>query len=122
MSDQIFVHGMEFEGRHGVSDEERSMPQLIEVDVEVGLDLRAAGKSDDLAQTVDYGEVFEVCRAQVEQRSYHLLEGIAEAIAADILARFERIDSAAVRVRKPGVPIDGVVEYAGVRVERSRSS
>ena len=121
MSDTIFLRSMEFEGRHGVSDEERADAQVIEVDIEYELDLRPAGTSDDLAQTVSYADVFEMCRAQVEDHSYHLLEAIGESIARDVLARDARIDRVAVTVRKPGVPIDGVLELAGVRLERSRS-
>jgi 7,8-dihydroneopterin aldolase/epimerase/oxygenase len=120
MSDRIQLQAMEFEGRHGVGDEERSEPQLIEVDVEMRLDLRAAGTADDLDQTVDYGAAFERCRLIVEARSFHLLEGIAEAVASDLLSQFGRVESVLVRVRKPGVPIDGVLEYAGVEIERSR--
>jgi dihydroneopterin aldolase len=120
MSDRILLHGMAFEGAHGVSDEERADPQIIEMDVEVSLDLSAAGKSDELAQTVNYADVFEVCRDHVEERSYRLLEAIGEAVATDLLARFAAVESASVTVRKPGVPIDGVLEYAGVRIERER--
>ena len=121
MSDTIFLRGMEFEGRHGQSDEERAEEQVIEVDVEVGVDLRPAGTSDDLGQTVNYADVFEICRAQVEQHSYHLLEAIAEHICTDVLSMDARVERVAATVRKPGVPIDGVLEHAGVRIERSRS-
>ncbi len=120
MSDRIFLHDMQFEGRHGVGEEERSVTQVIQLDVEVTLDLRDAGKADDLEQTVDYGEIFERCRAIIEERSFHLLEGIAEAVAADLLDSFTRVESVLVRVKKPGVPIDGVLEYAGVEIERTR--
>lgn len=111
---------MEFEGRHGVGDEERADLQSFELDVELTLDLREAGTSDDLEQTVDYSTVFERCRTIVEERSFHLLEGIAEAVAADLLSGFPRLESVIVRVRKPGVPIDGVLDYAGVEIQRSR--
>ena len=121
MSDHVFLQGMEFEGRHGVSEAERAEPQVIEIDVDIEADLRPAGTSDDLARTVDYSMVFEICRAQVEEHIYHLLEGLGEAIAADVLARFEKAERVVVTVRKPGVPLDGVVEYAGVRLERARA-
>jgi 7,8-dihydroneopterin aldolase/epimerase/oxygenase len=120
MADHVYLHGMVLEGRHGVTDEERAEPQPIEVDVELGLDLRPAGTSDELARTVDYGAVFDVCREVVEQRSFHLLEGLAEALAADILARFARVEHVSVRAKKPGVPLDGIVEHAGVAIERER--
>ena len=120
MSDRIFLHQMQFEGRHGVEDEERSAPQLIELDVEMILDLGAAGRSDDLEQTVNYSAAFERCRAIVEEGSFHLLEGIAEAVAADLLSSFPLLESVVVRARKPGVPIDGVLEFAGVEIGRTR--
>jgi 7,8-dihydroneopterin aldolase/epimerase/oxygenase len=120
MSDRIFLHEMSFVGRHGVTDEERAEPQQIDVDVEVALDLAPAGRSDDLADTVDYGSMYELCREIVEQRSFRLLEGIAEAIAGQLLGRFERLESVTVRVRKPGLPIEGQLEHAGVTIERSR--
>ena len=120
MTDRIFLRAMEFEGRHGVGDAERAEPQTIELDVELTLDLRGAGSTDDLEQTVSYSTVFEHCRAIVEERSFHLLEGIADAVASDLLSGFPRIESVLVRVRKPGVPIDGVLESAGVEIERKR--
>lgn len=119
MSDWIVLRGMEFEGHLGYSDEERADAQVIEIDVELGLDLRPAGATDDLEQTVNYARVFDICRAQVEQHSHRLLEAIAENVASDVLAYDARIRTVVVEVRKPGVPIDGVLEHAGVRIERS---
>jgi dihydroneopterin aldolase len=112
---------MEFEGRHGVSDEERATPQAIILDIEVEADLRQAGTTDDLDKTVDYAALFEICRARVEDHSYRLLEAIGEGVAADILARFDAAERVVVTVLKPGVPIDGVLDSAGVVIERSRS-
>ena len=122
MADRILLADMAFFGRHGQSNEERSAEQEIDVDVELEVDLRPAGASDDLGQTVNYSRVFDACREIVETRSFHLLEAIAEAIATRLLADFERIDAVTVRVRKPGVPIDGRLEYAGVVIERRRTA
>ena len=80
VSDRIVLRGMEFEGRHGFSDEERADAQVIELDIELELDLRPAGTTDDLEKTVNYARVFEICRAQVEDHSYRLLEAIGENI------------------------------------------
>jgi dihydroneopterin aldolase len=120
VSDAIYLRAMEFEGSHGVGDDERSEPQTIELDVEVRTNLAAAGGSDDLAQTIDYSALFEICRIRAEEHSYHLLEALGEAVASDILDRFPAAQSVVVDVRKPGVPIDGVLDHAGVRIERSR--
>ena len=121
MSDAIFLRSMEFEGHHGVSDDERAEAQVIELDVEYELDLRPAGTSDELVQTVSYSDIFQICRTQVEEHSYHLLEALGEAVARDVLAHDQRIERVVVTVRKPGVPIDGVLDHAGVRLERGRS-
>lgn len=121
MSDHIQLANMNFDVRIGAGDGERAEPQTIEIDVDMTLDLRSAGESDDLSKTVDYGAVFEICRATAEGRAFHLLEGLAEAVAAEILAGHSAVQSVAVSVRKPGVPIDGVLDYAGVKIERSRN-
>jgi dihydroneopterin aldolase len=121
MSDQIHLHGMVFDGHVGVPDEERAVAQPIEVDVELMLDLSPAGTSDDLAATVDYGLVYAACRELVESRSFHLLEAVAESLAAELLRRFAPVEALVVHARKPGVPIDGEIEHAGVCIERRRS-
>ena len=68
MADRIVLANMDFEAHVGAPRSERSELQPIEVDVEMTPDLRAAGQADDLAQTIDYGDVFELCRGLVEER------------------------------------------------------
>ncbi|HSH21620.1 MAG TPA: dihydroneopterin aldolase [Candidatus Caenarcaniphilales bacterium] len=121
MTDRIYLHGMIFEGRHGVTDEERELPQQMEVDVDLTVDLRAAGESDDVARTVDYADVFEVCRRVVEEQSFHLLERIGEALVGGILGGFPAVDRVAVDVKKSGPPLAGMLEHAGVHIERTRT-
>ena len=121
MTDRIILADMAFFGRHGVSEEERGEEQEIDVDVELEADLSRAGASDDLADTVNYSRVFAACREVVEGQSFKLLEAIAEAIATRVLADFQPVQAITVRVRKPGVPIDGRLEYAGVTIERRRA-
>ena len=111
---------MEFQAHVGVGDDERAERQVIAVDVEIVVDLRPAGVSDDLEQTVDYGDVFKRCRQVVETRSFSLLEAVAEHIATEVLDGFGRVEAITVRVRKPGVPIDGILDHAEVEIHRSR--
>ena len=120
MADRIVLSGMEFEARVGADDDERAERQAILVDVEMTVDLRSAGQADDLAQTVDYADAFRRCREIADGSTFNLLEALAEAIAAELLAAFANVESVRVGVRKPGVPIDGVLEFAGVDIERSR--
>lgn len=120
MSDRIVLHDMRFLGRHGVEEAERLTPQPFGVDVEIAADLEPAGRSDDLARTVDYGKVFAVCRDVVEGRSFRLIEALAEAIADEIIATFGAA-RVIVRVRKLEPPIVGTLAWAGVEVIRTRA-
>jgi dihydroneopterin aldolase len=120
VTDHIALVNMRFEGRHGVTDEERSAAQPFEVDIELFLDLRPAGLADDLSRTVDYREVFSICRDVVEGPSIQLIEAVAETIAARILAAFESaaISEVVVRVRKPKAPLPGELDGAAVEIRR----
>jgi dihydroneopterin aldolase len=119
MTDRILLHDIRVDGRHGVGDEERAVPQPFEVDVELVRDLREAGRTDDLARTIDYSVVDEIVRDVVANRSFKLLETIAETIAGGILAAFP-VDEVVVRVRKPAVRLTGPIGYSGVEIRRSR--
>ena len=120
MTDRIALVNMRFEGRHGVDEDERARPQPFEVDVELYLDLRPAGLADDLARTVDYRDVFSICRDVVEGPSIQLLEAIAESIATRVLADFRAaaVSEVVVRVRKPNVPLPGDLDSASVEIRR----
>ena len=121
MTDRIVLANMRFQGRHGVYEHERLNPQPFEVDVEILMPLRPAGVDDDLDQTIDYGKVYEAVRQIVEQRSFLLLEALAETIAQDVLTGFD-VPEVGVRVRKPKVQLSGPLDYAGVEIWRQRSS
>ena len=120
--DEILLEGMLFYGYHGVNPEEQALGQRFIVDVAVAADLRDAGRSDDVSQTISYSEVFRLVRPLVEQQRYDLLEALAEAIAAAILTGFARASGVTVTVRKPGVAIKGsILDAAGVRIRRQRT-
>ncbi len=123
MSDRIVLANMRFDGRHGVEDDERARPQPFEVDLEIGLDLRAAGLTDDLGRTVDYGDLFEICRSVVEGPSRRLIESLAEAIARQVLDRTvdRGVEEVVVRVRKPQAPLPGRLDHAAVEITRRRA-
>ncbi len=120
MSDRVVLAGMAFQARHGVNDWEKVEAQRFEVDVELLLDVRAAGVRDDLAQTVDYRHVYEITSHVVETRTFDLIEALAETIASELLAQHGQVGEVVVRVRKPEVRLGGPLEYAGVEVRRAR--
>lgn len=119
MKDRIILENIRLEGRHGVHDEERAQAQPFEVDVELVLDLQPAGTEDDLERTVDYGTVYELVRAVIEDHSFQLLETIAETIAQEVL-RTSPVEEVGVRVRKPEVQLGGPLNHAAVEIWRRR--
>ncbi len=90
--------------------------QPFVVDIALECDLRAAGESDDLAQTVDYSEVYRLARGIVEGPPVKLTETVAERIAASVLASQPRVEAVRVRVTKPHVRLEGTV-LAGSAIE-----
>jgi dihydroneopterin aldolase len=119
--DRIRLNGMVFYGYHGVLAEERALGQRFVVDVELRLDLRAAGTSDDLGDTVNYTRVYTAAREVVTGPPCQLIEAVAERIAGRVLAEHPQVESVTVRVRKPEVPIPGsVLASSEVWIERTR--
>ncbi|MGA8295978.1 MAG: dihydroneopterin aldolase [Acidimicrobiales bacterium] len=119
MSDAIEIRGLRVLGTHGVLAEEVTRPQPFEVDLELATPLRAAGSSDDLDATVDYGSVVETVRKLVETSHFQLLESLADTIAEAVLTD-SRIDAVTVWVRKLRPPLAADVETVGVRITRGR--
>ena len=116
----IELRGLRVLGRHGVSDQERSAAQPLELDIDVLTDMTLAASTDDLSHTVDYQALaVGACRV-VAERSFRLLEALAAAVADEVLAH-EGVEEVMVSVRKlrPPVPVD--MASAGVRITRSRS-
>ncbi|MDP6508219.1 MAG: dihydroneopterin aldolase [Chloroflexota bacterium] len=118
--DEIRVTGMTFFAYHGVKPEEKRLGQRFVVDVVVGTDLRAAGESDDLTKTLDYGRIYAVTREIVEGESLDLIEAVAERVCAAILALSPLAAEVATTVHKPAVPIPGTLDEASVRLVRRR--
>jgi dihydroneopterin aldolase len=121
MTDRIVLTNLRFEARHGVHGWERETAQPFEVDVELELDLAPAGRSDDLAGTVDYGRVYDEVALVLDGPSRNLLESLAESIAGALLARFEAVDAVVIRIRKPAVRLGGPLDHASVEIRRARA-
>jgi dihydroneopterin aldolase len=117
--DRLLLQGMEFYGYHGDIEAERSLGGRYSVDVELFADLRAAGRSDSLDDTIDYVRCFQVVRELVENRQYRLLEALAEAIAQALLGEHAAARSVRVRVAKQP-PVRGTFERFAVELERGR--
>ena len=119
MSDRIALTGLRVRGHHGVLPQERRDGQDFVVDVVLHLDLREAATSDDVAQTVHYGELAEQLAAVVAGEPVDLLETLATRLAERCL-QHARVDRVEVSVHKPQAPIAVAFDDVSVTVERTR--
>ena len=117
--DKIILKGIRFHGYHGVAEAERQLGQKYEIDLELMIDLAAAGKTDDLAHTINYAEVVQRVIEIGTQGSFQLFEALAETIADAILAQFQ-IEEVRIAVKKLSPPIEPTLTYAGVEIRRKR--
>ncbi|WP_159501641.1 dihydroneopterin aldolase [Microbacterium sp. 18062] len=117
--DRITLTGLRGRGHHGVYPDERREGQEFVVDVSMGLDLRAAAESDDVADTVHYGEVADDVVAEIEGQPVDLIETLAARIAARVLAR-TLVRTVVVTVHKPSAPIAVPFGDVAVTIERAK--
>lgn len=123
MPDEVFLEAVRFYAYHGVNPEERVQGQRFVVDIRLATDLRAAGVTDDLTQTVNYSAVYKRVKAIVEGSPRDLIEALAEDIASALLADFSAATAVTVTVRKPEVALKGaMLDAAGVRIHRKRET
>ncbi|MGM8213017.1 dihydroneopterin aldolase [Virgibacillus sp. W0430] len=118
--DKIYLNRMQFYGYHGLFSEENKLGQRFNVDVVLHVDLKKAGTTDNMKDSIDYGHAFEIVQHIVEGKSYHLIEAVAEAIAEQLLKTFELLDACTVKVIKPDPPIVGHYESVAVEIFRGR--
>lgn len=118
--DSITLSNMAFYGFHGTKPSEGELGGRFFVDVVMRADLERAGKSDRLSDTVDYERAHAMVRDHVEAKRFNLLEALASNLADALLGEFPALAEVTVRVRKPGVPLRGILDHAEVEVVRSR--
>jgi 7,8-dihydroneopterin aldolase/epimerase/oxygenase len=118
--DKIELKGMEFYGYHGVLPEETILGQRFKVDLTVFLDLSKAGENDNLEDSINYAELYNICKEVVEGLPFKLIEAVAENIAMKILRGYDSVMECIVKVIKPDPPIPGHYQHVAVEIKRSR--
>lgn len=109
----IELEGMEFKAYHGCLEQEKVRGNAFTVDFRGELDLYAAAESDDLNDTLNYGEIYEIVADEMSIPS-ELLENVAGRIVKAIEARYPQLLSFSVRVSKKRPPVDGVAQWSRV--------
>lgn len=118
MGDTVFVQGLELYCVIGLQPWERQVKQKVRIDLALDTDTRPAAHGDDPAAALDYKAVAKRVQQLVEESEYQLVEALAEAIAAAVLAEFPRAASVRVRLAKPGAV--RFAESVGVEIQRRR--
>jgi dihydroneopterin aldolase len=119
VSDRIALTGLRARGRHGVYAVERERGQDFVVDVVLELDLAPAAASDDVADTVHYGELARRLVEIVGGEPVDLIETLATRLVGACLAD-RRVAAATVTVHKPQAPIPYQFADVSVTLRRSR--
>ena len=116
--DKIILKGIRFHGHHGVPEAERHVGGHYEIDATLGCTLENPGRTDALADTVNYAEVVARIVEIGTQQSFQLIEALAEKIAAVILEQFA-VDEVHLIVKKLHPPIDQPIDYFAVEIFRN---
>ncbi len=120
IGDRVELNGLRVVAVCGVLESEQAQAQPFEIDVALHLDLRAAGDSDDLDDTVDYGALGEAIARIASEERFSLLERFAQRIA-DVSLADDRVEAATVAVRKLRPPMAQDLDSSGVRIVRPRT-
>jgi dihydroneopterin aldolase len=119
--DRIVLTGLRAHGRHGVYDFERAHGQDFVIDVALELDLSVAARSDDVGDTVHYGELAARLVELVTGEPVSLIETLAQRLVDACLAD-QRVAAATVTVHKPQAPIPHEFTDVAVTLRRERAS
>ncbi len=117
----FFIEGLEVYGHHGVPQEERVLGQRLLYDVRLTIEECRAAETDQVEDTVDYTEVIDLITEVATEKSYSLLERLAQVTAETILGRIDLLDEVWVQVTKPHPPVACALASVGAAVELRRA-
>ena len=119
--DTVVLNRIELYGSIGVALEEKSGKQRYWITIELDADLRRAGETDELEDTIDYAAVFRVCEQSMRSEDCDLLGTFADKLASLLLTRFPLAERVSLEILKPDAPIEGTFDSVGIRIARTRS-
>jgi len=114
------LNNIRIKAKHGYYPAEKELGQLFEVDVELHMDFSNALKSDNLADTVDFEAIYHDVKYIFSNHNHYLIEYVAGQIIDHLLDKYELIEKATIRIRKPHIPIDGILDNAEIEISRDR--
>lgn len=116
--DRIHIKNLEIFAHHGVFPEENTLGQKFVISATLYTDTSQAGRTDDLTQSIHYGEVSQRLKQYVEEHTFRLLERVAEGAAEDLLLHVPRLEQVDLEVKKPWAPVGLPLETVSVEITR----
>ncbi len=117
--DKIKIKDLEIYANHGVYSEENTLGQKFLVSVVLYTDTRKAGKSDELGDSVNYGEVSHMIYDYMKSHTVCLLEKVAEDLASQILLTYDLVKGVTLEIKKPWAPVGLPLDTVSVEISRS---
>jgi len=115
----VDISGLSIYTHHGVGDAEREVGQRLMFDIAFELDRCDATVTDDLDDTVDYGDVCQQVAFAAQERSFRTLERLCSHVADRLIERYG-VEEVTVRAAKPEPPIPLPVDEVAVEVSKER--
>jgi dihydroneopterin aldolase len=116
----LTLKSIRFKGHHGYYEEEREQGNDFEVDIVFGANLRKAGETDQLEDTVDYQEVLAIIKKVMNGPSLKLIETLAKRIGDQLFDQFSNVETLKVSIRKLRPPLDVETAYSEITMQWQR--
>lgn len=119
MDSYIYLDNIRFFAYHGVAEQERITGNNFIINLRLKVDITQASTTDDVAHTVNYAEVYEVLRVEMDIPS-KLLEHVCGRIVKGLLRTFPAIESIELKLSKCNPPMNADLDAAGVEVHYNK--
>lgn len=116
--DKIKIKDLEIFANHGVFPEENTLGQKFVISVTMYTNTRKAGMSDDLTQSIHYGEVSHFIKNFMETHTFQLIETVAEKLAMELLIAFPLMQKMDLEIKKPWAPVRLPLDTVSVEISR----
>ncbi len=120
MLDQIHLKNIECYCKLGVYDEERERGQCVHIDLELDLDLSAAGTSDKVSDTINYVDISHAVQEVTMVKPFHLIEHLCTEVCNELFKRFTKVQAVTIQIHKPVINAKWFVGEASVKICRHR--
>lgn len=116
--DKVFIKDLEVYAYYGANEEEKVLGQRFLISIELDTNLRLAGKTDDLENTLNYAKIARMIEEKFSKKQCDLIETVAEEICELLLLDYSLIEKVKLRITKPWAPIRKHVEFVAIEIER----